>query len=66
LRYLREKSLGRYIRKGKGGIFENGAARAGMSPMALAGMLADRYPEFFGPWRTRIGELSLDAVREII
>lgn len=66
VRHLREGSLERYIHKGKGGIFENGAARAGMSPIALAQVLADRYPEFFGPWRSRIEALSLDAVRDVV
>lgn len=66
LRHLRDGTLLRYIHKGKGGIFENGSSKAGMSPIALAAMLANRYPEFFGPWRSRIENLSLDAVREII
>lgn len=66
LRHLRDGSLERYIHKGKGGIFESGAARSGMSPFALARVLAVRYPEFFGPWRSRIDVLSLDAVRDVV
>lgn len=66
IRHLREGTLERYIHKGKGGIFENGAARVGMSPIALARVLAVRYPEFFGPRRSRIETLSLDAVRDVI
>ena len=66
IRRLREGTMERYIRKGEGGIFENGAARAGMSPIALARVLAVRYPEFFGLWKSRIEALSLDAVRDVI
>jgi hypothetical protein len=46
-RHLFEGTIERYIRKGKGGIFEHAEAKHGMSPMALAQMLARRYPEFF-------------------
>ncbi|MEI7774879.1 MAG: hypothetical protein WCK17_08890 [Verrucomicrobiota bacterium] len=34
--------------------------------MAVAQMLAQRYPQFFKPWQTRVDELSDDAVCEIV
>ena len=56
-RYLRDGAVERYIRRGKGGIFEHGHAKHGMSPLAVAQMLAQRYPEFFRPWQTRVANL---------
>ena len=56
--HLREQTVERYIRKARGGIFEHQAARHGLSPIALAQILALRYPEFFKPWQTRVRQLS--------
>lgn len=39
-RHLREGTMERYIHKGRGGIFEHAQAKHGMSPMALARVLA--------------------------
>jgi len=57
LRHLQEGSIERYIHKGRGGIFENSQAKHGMSPMALARMLAQCYPKFFKSWQTRVRKL---------
>jgi hypothetical protein len=65
-RYLNEATTERYILKGRGGIFGDAKARHGLSPMAVAQMLAQRYPLFFKPWQTRVGELSDEALREIV
>ena len=56
-RHLHEGTIARYIRKGRGGIFEDGHSKHGMSPIALAQMLARRYPEFFKPWQARVRDL---------
>lgn len=56
-RYLTEGRLVSYIRKARGGIFQDATSRRGLSPMALAEMLAGRYPEFFKPWQKRLIEL---------
>jgi len=58
LRHLQEGTIDRYIHKGRGGIFENSHAKHGMSPMALARMLAQRYPEFFKSWQKRVRNLQ--------
>ena len=34
--------------------------------MALATMLAQRYPEFFRPWQTRVANLEADALRDLV
>ena len=65
-RHLREKTIERYIRKGRGGIFENTQSKHGMSPMELARMAAQRYPDFFKPWQTRIADLSDAAFEDLL
>lgn len=57
-RHLEENTVERYIRKGRGGIFEHQQAKHGMSPMALADMLAHRYPELCKPWHLRVAQLA--------
>ncbi len=57
-RHIEENTVERYIRKGRGGIFEHQHAKHGMSPMALSDMLAHRYPELFKPWHLRVGQLA--------
>ncbi len=64
--YLSEGTLERYIRKGRGGIFLNAEARHGLSPLAVAQTLAERYPQFFKPWQTRVAELSKNAVEGLL
>jgi hypothetical protein len=63
---LSRESMERYIRRGRGGIFENPHSRHGISPMAVAEMLARRYPEFFKPWQARVRELSESALTELV
>lgn len=65
-RYLHEGAMERYIWKGRGGIFEHGQAERGMSPMALSTMLAQRYPEFFQPWRSRVEALDEKVLCELV
>lgn len=65
-RHLSEATLVRYIHKGRGGIFADSQAKHGLSPMAVAHMLEQRYPKFFKPWLTRVDELSNEAVRGIV
>lgn len=59
-RFMQEKTIERYIRKGKGGIFENQEAKHGLSPMALAHLLAQRYPELFHVWHGRVQQIAED------
>ena len=64
--HLSAATIERYILKGRGGIFGDAEAKHGLSPMALAQMLAQRYPQFFKPWQTRVEELSEKTVGEIV
>jgi hypothetical protein len=64
--HLSEQSVARYSLKARGGIFENATATRGMSPMALAKKLAERYPDFFKPWQRRIGELDENSLRVLV
>ncbi len=65
-RMLRESQIERYIRKGHGGIFGDAEAKRGLSPLAVAQMLAERYPLFFGPWQKRVQELPLETLSELL
>jgi hypothetical protein len=65
-RYLRDGTIERYIRKGRGGIFEHPQSRHGMSPIALAEMLAQRYPDLFKSWQTRVRDLPNTALVELL
>lgn len=65
-RHQHDGTIERYIRKGKGGIFQDTQAKHGMSPMAVAQMLAQRYPEFFKQWQARIGNSPAQTLRELV
>ena len=65
-RHLREGTVESYIKKGKGGIFENATAKNGMSPIALTQLLAQRYPDLFKPWQTRVINLPKEAFGNLI
>ncbi len=65
-RHLDGGTIERYILKGRGGIFADAAARHGLSPMALARMLAQHYPEFFRPWQVRASNLADDFFRDLL
>lgn len=65
-RKLSEGSMERYIRKGRGGIFENPHSKHGLSPLALTEMLAHRYPEFFRPWQGRVRGLPESAWTDLV
>ncbi|MDL5047509.1 HipA domain-containing protein [Oscillatoria amoena NRMC-F 0135] len=65
-RHLREATVERYILKGKSAIFANAQAKHGLSPIAVAGMLAERYPRFFSPWQNRVRELSETVIQELV
>lgn len=59
-------AIRRYIQKGTGGIFLDNQAKKGLSPMALAELIAGRYPELFKPWQKRISELGNNFAQEIL
>ncbi|MBE2283208.1 MAG: HipA domain-containing protein [Prosthecobacter sp.] len=65
-RHLQEGTIDRYLIKGRGGIFADPQAKRGLSPMALAQMLAERYPKFFKPWQARVSDLDDEALEEIV
>jgi len=65
-RRLQENGLERYIRNGRGGIFLRSDVRHGLSPLLVAEMLAQRFPEFFRPWQTRVAALSVEQFSELL
>ena len=60
------KRVQRYIRKATGGIFENGQALKGLSPMALLELIAATYPDLVRPWRNRIAALPEDFASPLL
>ncbi|WAC19843.1 HipA domain-containing protein [Luteolibacter sp. SL250] len=56
----------RYIRKGTGGIFLDSHAKKGLPPIALAELIATRYPELFRPWQKRILDLGEEFAEDIV
>jgi hypothetical protein len=65
-RYLHDGTVEHYILKARGGIFQDAKAKRGISPMALARMLAQHYPEFFRPWQTRVDNLAEDVCHDLL
>lgn len=65
-RRLRENGIERYIRNGRGGIFLRSDARHGLSPLSVAEMLAQQFPEFFRPWQTRVAKLSVGQFLKLL
>jgi hypothetical protein len=65
-RHLKNGTIAHYIEKGRGGIFADAMATRGLSPMALARHLVQSYPDYCGPWLTRIRTLSDAALRSIV
>ena len=65
-RHLLEGTMERYILKARGGIFADATAKHAMSPMALARMLAQRYPDFFRPWQARVSNLSDQTCHDLV
>jgi hypothetical protein len=65
-KYLNGKTVERYIKKAKGGIFGEAGSKHGLGPMAVANILARRYSGFFKPWQERIANFSLQELEAII
>jgi hypothetical protein len=65
-RHIKENTIERYINRGTGGIFEHAEAKHGLSPMALAILLAQRYPDFFKPWQTRVKNLREEDMVNLV
>jgi hypothetical protein len=65
-RRIREQTIEKYIRHGRGGIFANAEAKHGMSPFALAKTLAQRFPDFFKPWQVRVQNLPQYKFEELV
>jgi hypothetical protein len=65
-RHLREDTIERYILNGRGGIFESASSKKGLSPIALAKLLASRYPVLFAHWQQQVENLSAAAWEELL
>ena len=65
-RRLHEKSIGAYVRRGRGAIFLTTAAPHGANPLELVLQVAATMPEAFQPWLDRLRALSTDSIHSII
>jgi HipA-like C-terminal domain len=65
-RHLRENTVDRYILRGRGGIFESASSKNGLSPIALATLLAFRYPGLFAHWRRQVESLPAPQWDELL
>ena len=65
-RRLQENGIERYIRNGRGGIFLRSDAGHGLSPLLVAQMLAQQFPDFFRPWQSRVAELSVNQFSDLL
>lgn len=65
-RRLDENTVEDYIRRGRGAVFADASARHGMSPIQLAQMLAQKYPDFFRPWQMRVANLARSQFEELV
>jgi len=59
-------SVVRYINKARGGIFLYSGQKRGMSPISLVGLIAEKYPDFFTPWKERIYKLPNDFALPLV
>ena len=64
--YLRDGTIERYIRNGRGGIFDDPHSKHGLSPLAVAQLVAKNYPKFFQPWQARVSALLDDTVADLL
>lgn len=65
-RYLHDGTVERYILRARGGIFADAETKRGMSPVALARMLAHHHPAFFRPWQARVVNLADDVCHDLL
>lgn len=64
-RHLRD-GVERYVERGRGGIYWNPDDRRGPSPLRLARLATERYPDMFVPAMRKLGDLSeSDLVRSV-
>jgi hypothetical protein len=57
-RRLREDTILRYARKGRGGIFWSSSDSRGANPLGLVERVAARWPGYFQPWLQKVGSLD--------
>jgi hypothetical protein len=65
-RRLKEKSVGAYVQRGRGGIFFAGTERHGTNPLELALRASAGMPELFRPWLAKLRTLPVEHIESII
>lgn len=65
-RYLRERSIETYARRGRGGIYVAMADQRGANPLELVLQMAPTMPEAFQPWLAGVRALSSASIQSII
>lgn len=65
-RRLKNQTIEAYIRKARGGIFGSSEDRHGLSPIGVAEMMAEVYPDFYKPWQERVGDLDSVYIESLV
>ena len=65
-RLMAENRVGRYIAKGRGGIYRSSSDRRGPSPLALVRHAATVYPDLFSSALTKLGRTEEDAMADTV
>lgn len=53
-----EKAFQAYLRRGRGGIFENEGDKHPLSPLGVVSWISKNYPEYWKPWRETVSNLE--------
>lgn len=65
-RLMAENRVGRYIAKGRGGIYQSSSDRRGPSPLALVRHAATVYPDLLSSALTRLDRIEEDAMVDTV
>ena len=57
-RILSDGRMLQYLKKGRGGIYANSADRRGLSPLAVAQLASQRFPELYRAWAARLAKVD--------
>lgn len=63
---LYENQVGRYVERGRGGIYWTSDTRHAPSPLELTRLAAERYPDLFRPALENLNNLSEHSLLQIV
>jgi HipA-like C-terminal domain len=63
---LHENGVGKYVRKGHGGVYWQSTDKRGVSPLKLVELVFEKYPEYFAPALRKMRTLSEDNAWQVV